>query len=126
MNLLLQTPQEQWPERVGVRKILVETSQGLLAILPRHMDCVVPVYPGILTLEIDGLEHLAVNRGLLVKRGRQVTISARELIAGELASLTAQVDLLRERRLESESASRSAKTRLESSFTRRFLELRDR
>lgn len=124
MRLQLQTPQEQWPERLGVRKILVETSQGLLGILPRHMDCLVPVYPGILTVEGDEIEHLAVDRGILVKRGRRVVLSARELVAGELATLTARLQSQRELRLLREAASRSAQTRLETGFVRRFLELR--
>lgn len=124
MRLQLQTPQELWPERLGVRKILVETSLGLLGILPRHMDCLVPIYPGILTVEGDQMEHLAVDRGILVKRGRQVVLSARELVAGELATLTARVQSQREQRLRNEAASRSTQTQLESGFVRRFLELR--
>ena len=124
MRLQLQTPQEQWPERLGVRKILVETSQGLLGILPRYMDCLVPIYPGILTLEGDEIEHLAVDRGILVKRGRRVVLSARELVAGELVTLTARVQSQREQRLRNEAASRSTQTQLESGFVRRFLELR--
>ena len=124
MRLQLQTPQELWPERLGVRKILVETSQGLLGILPRHMDCLVPIYPGILTVEGEQMEHLAVDRGILVKRGRQVVLSARELVAGELATLTARVQSQREQRLRNEAASRSTQTQLESGFVRRLLELR--
>jgi len=122
--LQLQTPQELWPERTGVRKLLVETSQGLLGILPRHRDCLVPVYPGILTIEGEQLEHLAVHRGILIKRGDRVVLSARELVGGDLASLARMVRGQPERRQHSESKSRSAQTRLESTFARRFLELR--
>jgi len=122
--LQLQTPQELWPERTGVLKLLVETSQGLLGILPRHRDCLVLVYPGILTIEGEQLEHLAVHRGILVKRGHRVVLSARELVGGDLASLTRLVQAQPLRRQQSEVTGRSVQARLESTFARRFLELR--
>lgn len=124
MILQLQTPQEIWPARPDVRKILVETSRGLLGILPRHQDCLVAVYPGILTVEAEELEHLAVQRGVLVKRGPLVVLSAREFVSGDLDSLTARVRSQMERRQQSEASTRATRAQLESSFVRRFLELR--
>lgn len=124
MILQLQTPQELWPERTGVRKLLVETSQGSLGILPRHRDCLVLVYPGILAVDGEKLEYLAVHRGILVKRGDRLWLSAREVVAGDLISLTGRVQAQPEHRQHSEATSRSVQARLESTFARRFLELR--
>ena len=125
MRLQLQTPQELWPERPEVRKILVETSRGLLGILPRHADCLVTVHPGILTVQTEqGLEHLAVHRGLLVKRGSLVTLSAGERVGGALPSLTALLRSRQDGRQQSEEASRSAQHRLEAGLVRRFMELK--
>lgn len=106
-------------------RIVVEAAEGSVGLLPRHVDYVAVLVPGILLYETPGGEErlLAVDQGLLVKRGRRVDVSVRDAIPGEeLASLRRAV---RERFVsldEREHASRRALAQLEARFIRRFLE----
>ena len=107
------------------RKVVAEALEGSIGLLPRHVDYVAVLVPGILLYETpDGEEALlAVDHGLLVKRGSEVDVAVREAIPGEdLASLRRTV---RERFValdEREHASRAALAQLEARFIRRFLE----
>lgn len=107
------------------RKVVAEALEGSIGILPRHVDYVAVLVPGILLYQTSaGVEKLlAVDQGLLVKRGDRVDVSVRDAIPGaELDSLRRDV---RERFLsldEREHASRTALARLEARFIRHYLE----
>lgn len=108
-------------------EVVVETDRGSLGILPRHIDFVAPLVPGILLWEDpEGEEYcLAVDRGTLVKCGQDVLVSVREAVeSADLASLRAAVrsrfDVVDER----ERMSRSALAQLEARFLRALLEER--
>lgn len=111
-----------------VRKIVAEAQNGHFCLLPRHVDFVSALVPGILTLvAADGRERfLAVDEGVLVKVGREVRVSTRNAIPGEsLEELRGTVE--REFLVldEHERAARSAVARLEAGVLRRFLELEE-
>ena len=56
-----------------VDKILAESTQGGFCLLPKHIDMASALAPGILTYVADGRSyHLAVNGGVLVKKGDAV------------------------------------------------------
>lgn len=107
------------------REVVAEALEGSIGILPRHVDYVAVLEPGILLYETPSGEErfLAVDRGLLVKRGDRVDVSVRDAVRGEeLADLRRAV---RERFVhldEREHASRRALAQLEARFIRRFLE----
>ncbi|MBD3308113.1 F0F1 ATP synthase subunit epsilon, partial [candidate division KSB3 bacterium] len=53
-----------------VTKVTAEAENGMFGILPRHVDFVTILVPGIVSFEIDGKEEfLAVDEGVLVKQG---------------------------------------------------------
>lgn len=107
------------------RKVVAEALEGSVGLLPRHIDYVAVLVPGILLYETtEGEERLlAVDHGLLVKRGDRVDVSVRDAIAGEeLAGLRRAVRKRFVRLDEREHASRRALARLEARFIRRFLE----
>lgn len=114
-------------------KIVAEAVEGSVGILPRHIDYVAVLVPGILTFDTpEGEERLlAVDRGILVKRGDRVTVSVRDAVRGdELSTLRRTVRERFERLDQREREARTALARLEARFIRHFLEqaegLRDR
>ena len=85
MNLKVLLPFRIHADAAGVSRIVAETSEGSMGILPQRLDCVVSIVPGILCFENgnQGEVFLAVDEGLLVKIGSQVTVSVRDAIGGD-------------------------------------------
>lgn len=129
MTLKVLLPFEVFAQEQGVTRIVVETAQGSFGLLPQRLDCVAAVVPGILTFETvsQGEVFLALDEGVLVKTGLDVLISARRALRGddlshlrdaveqEFLTLDAQEEVLR-----------TAMSRLETGFMRRFASMRDR
>jgi F-type H+-transporting ATPase subunit epsilon len=110
-----------------VIKVVAEAENGSFCLLPRHVEFLAALIPGLLTyVTPQGVEQfLAVDGGILVKCGPQVLISTRNAVQGpELGSLERTVE---ERFLvleDREKKARSAFSKLEVSFIRRFMELK--
>ena len=109
-----------------VSKVVAEAENGSFCLLPRHVDFLAALAPGLLSYEDqDGNEFFAaIGEGLLVKHGDQVLVSVRQAVCG--------ADLGRLRRAvreqfsvidERERAAHSAVAKLEASFLRGYLEL---
>lgn len=127
MQLTVLLPQEIFLRQEGVRRIVLETPQGSLGLLPRRLDCVCPLVAGLLVYETEAArEHyLALDRGLLVKRGAAVLVAVRRAVrCDDLTSLRATVAGQFRRQDEQEKNIRLALTRLESELVRRLLELK--
>ena len=108
------------------RKILAEGAEGAFGILPRHIDFVSRLVPGVLIHEdAEGREgFLGVNEGTLVKCGAEVLVSTRDAIPGrDLAALQRRVAEAFLEIDEQERVARSALARLEAGFIRRFMDL---
>ncbi|NJN82279.1 MAG: F0F1 ATP synthase subunit epsilon [Caldilineaceae bacterium] len=112
---------------VEVTKVIAEAENGSFCLLPRHIDFVAALAPGLLAYELtDGREEfIAVDQGILVKKGDEVLVSvvnaARGPNLGTLRKTVAdQFQVLDER----ERRARTALARLEADFVRRFMELR--
>ena len=111
-----------------VRKIVVEAENGSFGILPRHIDFLAALVPGVLTYhDAEGRERfLGIDEATLVKCGDEVMISARNAVEGDdLQSLRRQVEAVFILLDERERSARSALARLEAGIARRFVELRD-
>jgi F-type H+-transporting ATPase subunit epsilon len=109
-----------------VAKVTAEARNGSFCLLPRHVDFVAALVPGLLSFEsYRGQEQfLAVDEGVLVKCGSVVTVSTRNAVRGaDLGKLRRTIE--RQFRVlgERERMSRVALARLEADFVRRFLEL---
>ncbi|BBB91862.1 MAG TPA: F0F1 ATP synthase subunit epsilon [Methylomusa anaerophila] len=127
MHLKVILPHQIFWQQEGVKRIVVETRQGSLGLLPRRLDCVADLVPGILTYETDpaGESYLAVDAGMLVKCGFEVLVSVRNAIAGdELENLRQAVEAQFMKLNEQEKSVRMALAGLENSFIRRFMELK--
>jgi F-type H+-transporting ATPase subunit epsilon len=111
----------------AVRKVVAEGEDGLFALLPRHIDFVSALAPGLLSYVLDGdatgAEHyLAVDEGILVKSGPQVLISTRNAVRGaDLGALRRLVEAQYRALDEHERTVRASLARLEASLMRRFL-----
>jgi F-type H+-transporting ATPase subunit epsilon len=67
-----------------VSRIVAETHEGSLGLLPHRLDCVAALAAGILIFEskMEGETYVAVDEGVLVKTGSDVLVSVRNAIAG--------------------------------------------
>ncbi|WP_320008506.1 F0F1 ATP synthase subunit epsilon [Maridesulfovibrio sp.] len=107
-----------------VDKILAESILGGFCLLPNHIDAASALAPGILTYESEGEQHhLALNGGVLVKKGDAVRISSRAAVAGELGELEAEVLRMQDEAAEAEKSARSAVAKLEAGFVRSLIEV---
>lgn len=109
-----------------VRKIVAEAENGMFGLLPRHVDFVTALVPGLLAYEHeDGKEELiAVDRGMLAKIGDEVLVSTRNACGrGKLGELRRIIEEQFSRLDERARRSRSAAAQLEAHLVRRFLEL---
>jgi F-type H+-transporting ATPase subunit epsilon len=111
---------------VEAERVVAESEHGSFGILPRHIDFVAALTPGLLTFTPVGgeEEYVAVDEGVLVKQGAEVLVSVRNAVRGHnLGDLRHTVEETFEVVDDRERRARSALARLEAGFVRRFLEL---
>jgi F-type H+-transporting ATPase subunit epsilon len=109
-----------------VNKVSAEAANGCFTLLPRHIDFVTSLVPGILTYTTEtGEEHfLAVDGGVLVKRGEEVFVSATRAVPGpRMEDLRELVETELKVLAESEKKARTVMARLETDTLRRFTQL---
>lgn len=126
MNLKILLPFRVFAEKTGVLRIVAEATGGSFGLLPRRLDCVAALVPGILMYETvaEGEVFLAVDEGVLVKTSADVLVSVRRALGG--SDLSQLRDVVKEDFLkldEDERGVRAVMTKLESGFLRRFAAL---
>jgi F-type H+-transporting ATPase subunit epsilon len=84
MTLRILLPFQTFLETSGVSRIVAETGDGSFGLLPHRLDCVAALRPGILTFEAEGQGEtfVAVDEGVLIKAGANVSVSVRGAQAG--------------------------------------------
>ncbi|MBU0959980.1 MAG: F0F1 ATP synthase subunit epsilon [Proteobacteria bacterium] len=107
-----------------VAKVKGESPVGGFCLLPRHIDYVTALVSGIFSYtDLAGKEFfLALDNGILVKKGQEVMVAARRAVAGELGMLNREVEKMLEVRKEKEKLNRTTVAKLEAGFLRRFME----
>ncbi|HAX78731.1 MAG TPA: F0F1 ATP synthase subunit epsilon [Cyanobacteria bacterium UBA11372] len=109
-----------------VSKITAEAANGSFCLLPRHIDFVTALVPGILIfVSVRGEEKfLAVDEGILVKSSAEVLVSTRHAVqSSDLGLLQETVEKQFRVLNEREKVTRSALAKLEVNIVRQFLEL---
>ena len=112
-----------------VSKVIAEAENGSFCLLPRHIDFLAALVPGILWFEAESgaATFVAVDEGVLVKCGAEVLVSTRNAVQGnDLEHLKQQVVQQFRAVDEQERLTRSALVKLEASLARRFMELQTR
>jgi F-type H+-transporting ATPase subunit epsilon len=84
MHLKVLLPFGVFAEHADVARIVVETRAGSCGLLPRRLDCVAALVPGILIYQCQAqpVVYVAVDEGVLVKTGQEVLISVRRAMGG--------------------------------------------
>ncbi len=109
-----------------VSKVVAEAGNGFFALLPRHVDFLAALVPGLFSFvtEEGQEEFLAVDEGILVKVGQEVLVSTRNATRGpDLGALRRTVEEQYRLRDERERQTRSALAKLEADLVRRFIDL---
>lgn len=109
-----------------VTKVTAEAENGSFCLLPRHVDFVAALVPGLLSFEDETGEEefLAIDEGILVKCGPAVMVSARNAVRG--ASLGQLRQAVKERFQsldERERQARAILTKLEADLVVRFVRM---
>ena len=123
MKLKILLPFQVFAEKSGVSRIVVETREGSFGLLPHRLDCVAALVPGILVYETaaDGEMMVAVDEGVLVKAGQDVSVSVRQAVGGtDLSLLREAVEQEFLTLGEHEKSVRAVMTKLETGVLRRF------
>lgn len=112
-----------------VMKVIAEAENGSFCLLPRHIDFVAALAPGILFFDNDeGIENLAaIDHGILVKCADDVLVSVVNGVRG--TDLEHLQSVVQEHFLELDEYDRKSRTalaRLEAGTLRIFRELQDR
>jgi F-type H+-transporting ATPase subunit epsilon len=126
MNLKLLLPYGVFTVHTAVVRIVAETRDGSLGLLPRRRDCIAALAPGILVYQCaqQPESYVAVDEGVLVKAGPEVLISVRNAVAGkDLAQLRAAVTDDFSRLDADEQQLRAELHRIESGFISRMAAL---
>lgn len=129
MHLKILLPAETFADVLNVTRIVARSTQGLFGILPHRLDCTAAIVPSILFYEADsgGETAVAIDEGVLVKIGDEVTIAVRNAIGGvKLGQFRQAVERQLFHLDEQEKNLRSSLAHLESTVVRRFIELKRR
>jgi F-type H+-transporting ATPase subunit epsilon len=109
-----------------VTKVIAEAENGAFCLLPRHIDFLSALVPGILTFQpLDSEEvFVAVDHGILIKCGDEVLVSTQNAFRGS------QLDVLKQEVAqqfyaldEQARRTRTAIARMETSLARQFTAL---
>lgn len=109
-----------------VTKVTAEAENGSFCLLPRHIDFLAALVPGLLSFETAAGEEefLAVDEGILVKCGAQVMVSTRNAVRGAPLGQLRQAVKERFRVLdERERQAREVLAKLEADLVVRFVRM---
>ena len=126
MRIKVLLPFQVFADERGVSRIVAETQHGSFGLLPHRLDCAASLVQGILLYEVEAGEvFVAVDAGVLVKTGADVTVSVRRAIGGtDLAQLRDIVDREFATLDADEQSVRMAMARVEAGLMQRFVNLR--
>ncbi len=108
-----------------VDKITAPGTKGTFQILPKHVDVVWSLQPGILTLTTNNKDaYFAIQQGTLVKEGDEVSISTFQAVKGEtLEKLHQSLMESYQKQDEREKKANEVLIKLETDTIRRFMEI---
>lgn len=125
MNLKILLPSRIFREQSAVMRIVAETTEGSIGLLPHRLDCAAVLVPGILTYEADAaLTYVAVDSGVLVKAGQDVLVAVHRALGGSsLADLQAAASRTFAKIDDRERQVRAAVAKMEAGLMGRLVRL---
>jgi len=123
MRLKILSPFQIFADEERVLRMVVQTPDGSLGLLPNRRGRVTALTPGVLFYETDarGGVYLAVDEGILVKSGPEVLVSLARAIAGnDLAQLRGAVQRDFRTQDEDQRSARAIMAKLEAGFVSRI------
>lgn len=126
MNLKILLPFKILATLADVSRIIADTLEGSIGLLPHRLDCVAALVPGILTYTTGKNDtcYMALDQGVLIKRGEDVLIAVRRGIAGTGLNELHQTVIREFLTLDGqERESRSVVAKMESTLIGRLVEL---
>lgn len=123
MHLKVLLPSHVFADKIGVTRIVAETREGSFGLLPNRLDCVAAITAGILVYQTptEGEVYVALDEGILVKTGSEVSISVRRAMRGaNLSQLRQAVEQEFNQLNAQEEDVRSVMAKLETGFLRQF------
>ncbi|NUN14259.1 MAG: F0F1 ATP synthase subunit epsilon [Myxococcales bacterium] len=123
LELKVLLPHRVFLETPDVLRVVAETPEGSVGLLPNRLDCVAALAPGIFSYETrhGGELYVAVDGGVLVKTGREVVVAVRRAIGGaDLGHLRAAVDREFLTLTDQEKSKRQMLAKLETGFLKRL------
>jgi F-type H+-transporting ATPase subunit epsilon len=123
MQLKVLLPFQVFADSGGVSRIVAQARGGSFGILPHRRDCIAALAAGILLYETEagGEVCLAVDEGVLVKTGMDVTVSVRRATGGtDLGQLHAVVEREFLALREEDKSTRRVMAQLEAGFLQRL------
>ena len=127
LNLRVMLPTQELID-TQISKVIAEAPNGHFCLLPRHIDFVAALVPGVVSyFDLEGREFfVGVDEGILVKLGKTVTVSTANAVTGTDLQTLRNSMKTRFTELEAqEQRGRSALARLESATLRQFWETRE-
>ncbi len=127
MRLLVTLPARIAVDR-KVDRVLAEGVNGSFGLLPRHVDMVTELVPGLLAFTGgDTEEYLAIDGGVLAKVGDTVMVATTAAVGStDLGDLRRVVAESYRKVEEGEQSARAALARLESEIVHGMVELEER
>jgi F-type H+-transporting ATPase subunit epsilon len=125
MILTVRTPTEIFLQE-EVTKIKAQALNGWFGMLPKHIDFVTALVPGVLAFAPVGKpeQYLAMEQGILVKCGPAVSVSTRAAVRGtDLEQLKRAVREQFKAEEERQKESFAFELKLEADLVRGLLEL---
>jgi F-type H+-transporting ATPase subunit epsilon len=110
----------------SVTKIIAEGVNGSFCLLPRHIDLVTALVPGVLSFTLtSGKERfMAIDEGILIKCQQEVLVSTLNAVkSDDLETLKQAIENQFYILDEQEKATRSALTKFEANIIRHFQEM---
>ncbi len=127
MKLTVNVPDRVLYQGSDIVRIIAESPYGTYGLLSHRLDMVCPLVTGILVFECaDHAErYIALEEGVLVKAGLDVTVSVRSAVIGDdLAKMRELVETEFSQLSESEENVKGILAKIEDDFVRLYHEVR--
>ena len=126
MDLKILMPYKVFKEETNVTGVTVDTNRGSFGFLPRRLDCIAVLVPGILSYRTAGgrLEYVAIDDGVFMKTEKQILVTVRNAVGGaDLGKLRETIEKEFKSLDEKEVKARSVIAKIESEFIQNLRKL---